>query len=169
MRSLRFIAGLLVAVVLHVVVVRLFVHLSPAVDFFLVLALFNAIGGNLGAGLVGGLVAGLMADALTGGHFGLHGFANTLAGYGTALTSRRLVIQKATGVMLVFSLASAGQQAIIVGLKLLLLPEAALPTPSWTAARVLVVGVLGFLGFSIQGHFTRGVESWRRNRTARLR
>jgi rod shape-determining protein MreD len=169
MRSLRFIVGLLAAVLLHVIVVRLFAEVSPAVDLFLVLALFNALGGRLGAGLFGGLVAGLTADVLTGGLYGLHGFANTIAGYGTAFASRRLVIQKATGVMLLFSLAAAVQQAIIAGLKLLLLPEAALPTPSWIAARVVVVGIVGFLGFAVKGRYASGVESWRRNRTARLR
>ena len=169
MRSLRFIGGLVAAVVLHVLVVRLFPGVSPAVDFFLAWALFNAIGGNLGAALLGGLVSGLLADALTGDLYGLHGFANTLIGYGTAFTARRLVIQKSTGVMLVFSLAAAAQQGIIVGLKLLLLPGAALPTPSWIAARVVVVGVLGVLGFILRKRYSRGVESWRRNRTARLR
>jgi hypothetical protein len=71
--------------------------------------------------------------------------------------------------MLLFSLSAAGQQAIIVGLKLLLLPEAALPPPSWIAVRVAVVGVMGFLGFTMRGRFSRSVESWRRSRTARLR
>lgn len=169
MRSLRFGVGLVVAIMLHVVVVRLFAEVAPAVDFFLVLALFNTIDGNLGAGLLGGLVAGLTADALTGGLYGLHGFANTITSYGTAFASRRLVIQKAIGVMLLFSLAAAVQQAIIVGLRLLLLPEAALPTPSWIAARVATVGVLGFLGLALKGRFIKGAENWRRNRTARLR
>ena len=88
---------------------------------------------------------------------------------GQRLPRRRLVIQKPTGFMLVFSLAAAAQQVIIVGLKLLLMPGAALPTPSWIAARVVVVGVLGVLGFILRKRYSRGVESWRRNRTARLR
>lgn len=169
MKSLRFLGGLVAAVVVHVLAVRLFPEASPAVDVFLVLALFNALGGSLAGGLAGGLIAGLAADSLTGGLYGLHGFANTLAGYGTAFACRRLVIQKATSVGLLFSVAAAAQQAIIVGLKLLLLPEAALPPTTWMATRVLVSGALGLVGFALRGRLVRGVQSWRRNRTARLR
>ncbi|MDH3254992.1 MAG: rod shape-determining protein MreD [Acidobacteriota bacterium] len=169
MRSLRFGAGLLVAIVLHVVAVRILGELSPAVDFFLVVVLFNAVDGNLVAGLLGGVAAGLTADALTGGLFGLHGFADTVIGYSSALASRRIVIQKAVGVMLLFSLAAAVQQALIVGLRLVLLPEAALPTVPGIAARIAVVGLLGYVGFSGRGYFTRGLERWRSSRRARLR
>lgn len=169
MRGLRFAIALGVVVILHVVIVRLFGRASSLVDLFLVLALFNAIGGNLVAGLFGGLAAGLAADTLTGGLYGLHGFADTIAGYGTALASRRLVIQKAGNIFIAFSLAAAVQQAIIVGLRLVLLPEAAMPTTAGILGRIIVVGALGFLGFWARERFTKGAAKWRRNRRARLR
>ena len=169
MRSVKFAIGLVAVVVFHLVAVRLFGEVSSFVDLFLVLALFNALDGSLVAGLLGGMIAGLAADTFTGGLYGLHGFADTIAGYGMAVASRRLVIQKSGGVLLAFSLAAAVQQAIVIGLRMLLLPETALPTLVGLVARILGVGVLGFLGHVGRQRWVRGVARWRSNRRARLR
>jgi rod shape-determining protein MreD len=169
MRALEFFIGLVAAVILHMVLVRVTGGVSLAVDLFLLLALFNALDGNPTFGLLGGLVAGLTADTLTGGLYGLHGFADTLAGYGLAVATRRLVIQRATGIFLAFSLAAAVQQAILVGLRLVLLPETSLPSIFGLVTRVLGVGVLGFLGYAGRKRWILGVQRWRSSRTARLR
>ena len=169
MRSVKFVVGLVVVVTLHLVFARLFGEVSSVLDLFLVLALFNAIDGNLAAGLFGGLIAGLAADTLTGGLYGLNGFADTIAGYGMAVASRRLVIQKAGGIFLAFSLAAAVQQAVLIGLRLLLLPETALPPLPGLVARILGVGALGFLGYVGRQRWFSGVARWRSSRRARLR
>jgi rod shape-determining protein MreD len=169
MRALKFFVGLVVAVMLHMVSVRVTGGVSLAVDLFLLLALFNALDGNPTAGLMGGFVAGLTADTLTGGLYGLHGFADTLAGYGMAVATRRLVIQRSAGIFLAFSLAAAVQQAILVGLRLLLLPETSLLSVSGLVTRVLGVGVLGFLGYAGRKRWLLGIHRWRSSRMARLR
>ena len=169
MRSVKFSIGLVVVVILHLVVVRIFGEASSALDLFLVLALFNALDGGLVGGLLGGMIAGLATDTFTGGLYGLHGFADTIAGYGMAVASRRLVIQKAGGVFLAFSLAAAVQQAIVIGLRMLLLPETALPPLVGLLARILGVGALGFFGYVGRKRWITGVARWRSNRRARLR
>ena len=84
MRSIRFAAGLVLAVLAYAGAVRVMPGLAQAVDPFLVVAVLNALGGSSLAGFAGGLASGLVQDALTGGLFGLYGFANTLIGYAAA-------------------------------------------------------------------------------------
>ena len=169
MRSLRFALSLVIVVLLHAIGVRVLPGFSQAVDLFLVLVLFNAVNASLGAGLLGGLAAGMVADALTGSLYGLHGAADTLIGYGAALASQRLVIQRPATVMLLFAVAAVAQQALLFGLRMLLLADPSLPDPAWLVARVLTVGILGLVGYAGQRQFASGVEKWRRTRRSRLR
>ena len=169
MRGLKYAAGLVVAIVLHLVGVSLFDGFSQVVDLLLVVTLFNAIGGNLVAAMLGGLGAGLVTDAVTGSLYGLYGFADTIVGYGAAFAAKRLVIQRATGVWLVFSLAAAVQQALTMGLSELLLEDPSLPGFSSVAARVVTTGVIGVIGFLGHRRALRSFGIWRRNRTARLK
>ena len=166
----RFLLALAVAVVVHAGGIEVWPAFSRAVDVFLVLALFGALGGNLLAGLFGGMVAGLVMDALTGPRlYGLHGLANTVVGYGTAWASQRLVIQRASGVMLIFALAAAVQQALLLGLLIALLPSPEVPTSPWLLAKVGSTSLLGWAFFLGRGELRRRSERWRRSRTGKLR
>lgn len=169
MRALRFAAVLLATVLAQLAGVRLIEDFPRAVDLLLVLVVFNGLRGDLAAGLFGGLAAGLVSDALTGGLYGLHGFADTIVGYGTAYAAQRLVIQRPSSVMLMFALAAVSQQAVLTGLVLLLQPEAQLPVLPWVLIKVGTVGLLGWVLFSIGRWSRRRFLSWRRSRTARLR
>ena len=169
MRALRFGIALVVAALLQFAGLQVFPWFTLAVDFFLVIAVFNAMDGVVVAGMLGGCVAGLVTDALTGGPFGLFGFANTVIGYGTATAALRLVIQRASSSLLVFCLAAAAQQAIILALSLLLLPSPEAPDLRWIAVKVVTTGVLGLGLYLGRGRFRRRVEDWRRTKTARIR
>ncbi|MCP4200436.1 MAG: rod shape-determining protein MreD [bacterium] len=169
MRAVKFLAGLLVAAMVHVLGVRLFDGFSSAIDVFLVVALFNALGGSPLAGLLGGLVTGWCADAMTGGLYGTYGFCNTLVGYGAAVAAQRLVIEKTSGVFLLFSLGAAVQQLLLVALSRLLRPGAAPPELTWLMVMFATVGLTGAVGFMLQGRALRWRNTWRRNRAARLR
>lgn len=169
MRLVRFFVGLLVAAVLHFVGVRLFDNFSSAIDVFLVVALFNALGGSPLAGLLGGLATGWCADVMTGGLYGIYGFCNTLVGYGAAVASQRLVIQKTGGVFLLFSLGAAVQQLLLVALLRLLSPETEPPGPAWLLVLLATAGASGAVGFLLRQRVGRLRSAWRRNRTARLR
>lgn len=169
MKLLELAAGLTGALIVHFLGVRLFDDFSSAIDVFLLVTLFNALSGNLLSGLFGGLAAGWLADVVTGGLYGLHGFANTVVGYGGALAAQKLVVQKPTSVFLLFALGAAGQQFLLVGLSLLLQPGSIEPQPIWLAVKFASVGAVGALGFWLRRRALGWRSAWRRNRTATLR
>ena len=116
-----------------------------------------------------GLAVGLLQDELTSKPFGLFGFADTIVGYVTARLAQRLVIQRPTGVLAVVSFASALQQAVAVGLALVLLPSPELPSPVWVAVKAGVCGLLGLIVHVVMGNWHRSSEARRRGRMNRLR
>ncbi len=99
----------------------------------------------------------------------MHGFADTIIGYGTAYAAQRLVIRRPPGVFLMFALAAAAQQAILVGLVVMLLADPALPDLTWTLIRVAATGVAGVLFVLARRQTTQRVEAWKRSRTSRLK
>jgi rod shape-determining protein MreD len=161
--------ALAVATLLQVAGVSLFPQFSLAVDFFLVIVVFNAMDGNSAAGMFGGTAAGLVTDGLTGGYFGLFGIANTVVGYGTAITAQRLVIQRPASSLLVFSVAAAAQQLILLGISLLFVAHADLPQYSWILVKVGTTGVLGGVLYLANRRMRSRVEMWRRTRKTRIR
>lgn len=169
MRGLKFAGALLVALLIHLLAVRLLPDFPVFVDLFLVLFLFNALDGHLMAGLLGGCAAGLVTDALTGGFFGLHGFANTLVGYGSALASKRVVIEHATGALLFFGVATLAQQAVLALLSLILLPGSPLPGTVSVGVKVLTTGVLGALLFFGRSRLAGVSARWRKMRRGKIR
>lgn len=169
MASLRFAAALLAVTLLHFAGGRLFEDFARAVDLFLVLVVFYALGSGLVAATVVGVVAGLVTDAVTGGLYGLHGFADTIIGYGTAYAAQRLVVRRPPGVFLIFSLAAALQQAILVGLVVLLQTGPALPELYWMLLKVGTTGVAGVALVLARGWVLRRAEGWRRRRASKLK
>lgn len=169
MRALRFGVALIIAALAQFAGMQFFPWFTLAVDLFLVIAVFNALDGAVLAGMLGGCVAGLVADALSGGPFGLFGFANTVVGYGTASAVLRLVIQRASSSLLVFCLAAAAQQATMLALSLLLLPNPAAPDLRWIGVKVATTGVLGLGLYLGRGRFVKLSDDWRRARTAKIR
>ena len=68
-----------------------------------------------------------------------------------------------------FALAAAAQQAILVGLVVMLLADPALPDLTWTAIKVVGTGVIGMLFILFRGVSIRRFEAWKRTRTSRLK
>jgi len=169
MRSLRFAAALVVATLLHVAGIHLFAFFSSAVDLFLIIIVLNALDGDSLAGMLGGTAAGLVADGLSGGLFGLHGLAGTIVGYGTAFAVQRLVIQRAPGVFLLFALAAAAQQVVLMGLSLLMVSRPEAPGIVWPAVKVATTGVLGTLAYLGRERLGRRLERLRSARPTRIR
>lgn len=169
MRSLRFAAGLVAGILIHSAGLWLAPQFTLAVDVFLVLLVFNGRDGNTLAGMLGGMAAGLVSDALSGGPFGLYGLVDTMVGYGTAYASQRLVIQRAAGVFLLFSLAAAAQQVLLMGVALVIMPEPEFAHYYWVVVKVATSGLLGVMLFAARSRLTTRVEGWRRSRTAKIR
>lgn len=169
MDTLKLLAAIALAALVHFVGMSLWPGFARSVDVFLVVVALHGLGGNSLSALLVGLVAGLLQDTLTSGPFGLFGFADTIVGYVTARLAQRLVIQRPTGVLGVVSFASALQQAVAVVLTLVLLPSPELPSPLWVAVRAGACGVLGMAIHVAMSNWRRSSESRRRGRMNRLR
>jgi rod shape-determining protein MreD len=156
-QSLKLLAGIVLAALVHFVGVRLWPDFARATDIFLVVVALHGLRGNSLSGLLVGLLVGLLQDTLTSGPFGLFGFADTIIGYVTARLAQRLVI------------ASALQQAIIVGLTFVLLPTPAPLDPFWAVVRAGSCGVLGMFLYIAGGRWRSSSETRRRGRMSRLR
>ena len=169
MRSLKLLAAVVLAALVHFVGVRLWPDFARAIDVFLVVvALYGLEASSLSALLVGMLV-GLVQDIPTNMPFGVFGFADTIIGYVTARLAQRLVIQRPTGVLALVGFASALQQAIVFGLAFVLLPSPETPSPVWTAIRAAACGVLGMAVYVVGGSWHRSAETRRRGRMSKLR
>lgn len=169
MPALRLVMAIALAALAHFVGMSVSPLFGRVVDVFLVVVALHGLRGNSLSGLLVGFLVGLLHDTLTGGPFGLFGFAGTIIGYVTARLAQRLVIQRATGVLAVVAFASALQQAIVVGLSLLLLPAPELPSPLWVAIQAGASGVLGLVVYIASGHWRRSADARRRGRMSRLR
>ncbi|MEA2563674.1 MAG: hypothetical protein QOH06_5178 [Acidobacteriota bacterium] len=169
MPALKLLAGLAAAVLFHLGLMKLWPELARPLDVFLVVVVLYGLGGNSLASLFAGMLVGLVHDTLTNNPFGLFGFADTIVGYSAARLAQRLVIQRVTGVLAVVSFAAALQEAIVVGLMVMLLPDPQLPTPLGVALKAALCGVLGMVLYIAGSRWQQGSESRRRNRMSRLR
>lgn len=168
MRILRFFLGLGLALLTHFVGVRLVPQFPLATDLFLVVLVFQGLEGDALAGLLAGVLVGLVQDTLGGGIYGLYGVTDTIVGYATAKVAQRVVIQRPTGVMLAFTLASAAQQVLLALLALTVFPDPVLPQPAWALVRVGTTAFVGLAVWTGLGFWRSRYASWRTNRTARV-
>ena len=169
MKLLWFFLGLAAAAALHALASRLAVGFPAAVDLFLVLAVYNSLSSPLAWSTAGGAAAGLARDALSGGLYGLNGFADTLVAYLAARLRERLVIQKPLEAGLLFALAAAAQLAVLATLQFLLVSGAELPGLGTLAARMVTCGVLGPLLLLLDRRLRAAAGRWREQRRRRLK
>lgn len=169
MLAVRYVAALLIVLLVHSLGVWMVPEFARAIDLFVVLVVLTGLRADSFAGLAGGLVAGLAQDVLSAGLFGLHGFADTLVGYGSARLSQRLVIERPSGVLLVAAAGSIVQQAVLVGLAFALLPEGELPEPTWIGIRAASSGVIAMVVFAAGARWRSGSQARRLSRSKRLR
>jgi rod shape-determining protein MreD len=168
LRILRFFIGLGLALVMHFVGLELVPRFPLAIDLFLVVLVFQGLDGDALAGLLCGVAIGLVEDTLGGGVYGLYGVTDTVVGYATAKVAQRVVIQRATGVLLAFTLASAAQQVLLAALALAVLPDPVLPQPLWALLRVGLTALVGVVVWSALGSWRMRYASWRSSRTSRV-
>jgi rod shape-determining protein MreD len=169
MRFLEFGVMLVTAILVQLLGSHLSGNFVLLVDTFLLITVLFALQGGVVGGMFAGLVAGLAADALSGGPFGLHGFADTIIGYGTALTAHRLVIQRASGVFAVAAAAAAVQQIVLLVLRWVLLESPPTAGVGWLLARVALTGVLAAIVYLMTLRLQQRLAAWRESRGARIR
>ncbi len=169
MKLLRFVVGLICAVLIQTLGLRLFSHFALAFDPFLILVVYHSLDGSPAWSSIGGSVAGLAQDALSGGPYGLHGFANTLVAFAASRLQQRLVIQQSSQVGLLFVLSAALQMAILASLQFLIVSGAELPGLGSMAARLVSSGIIGAMLFVLAGKARAWNKSWRARRQTRLK
>lgn len=169
MKLVRFLVGLVLAALVQAVGLRVSPHFSLALDPFLILAVYHALDSTPAWSTVGGSVAGLAHDALSGGLYGLNGFANTLVAHVSARLRQRLVVQQPQQVALLFVLAAALQLTVLTVLQLSLVSSAELPGLGTMAARMAFSGVVGASLFVLAGKSRQWRGQWRARRRGRLK
>ena len=168
MRTARFLVGLLLATAFQILGIHLWGPFLLVIDLFLVLAVAASLDHGPVGSMLAGSVAGLVQDALTGGLFGLNGFADTFVAWSASRLKQRIVIQRPLEVGLLFSLAAALQQTLLVLLQFLMLPGGELPGLEVMALRMVTAGAIGMTLFVFLQRSRQKLESWRERRRRRL-
>lgn len=169
MNTRGFLIGLAAVLVVHLAGVQISPYFSRAIDLFIVLTMLNALDGRTVSGMFGGFICGLCFDAFSGQPFGLYGFANTLAGYLTAVVVHRLITRHPLGLLAVMAVASTVQQASLVVLAWMAIPNPDLPQLPWLALRVTTSSLLGLLLYLLGRRIQRSREQRRLTRRSPIK
>ncbi|MEL7058724.1 MAG: rod shape-determining protein MreD [Acidobacteriota bacterium] len=163
---LRFALALVGAAALHVATHWAMPSVASWIGPFLILSASVGLRATPAMAALGGSVAGLAHDALTGGPFGLFGFADTAVAYLVARVEQRVVVQQALQVALLFALAAALEGALVALVQFAVVASDQLPSPVASAARVATTALAGAALFTLGGRL-RAAESERRERRRR--
>lgn len=168
MRLGRFLAALVAAAFFQTLGLHLYSSHFVAIDLFLVVAVYFSLDDPPVASMLRGTAAGLAQDALTGGLFGLHGFADTFVAWAASRVRQRVVVQQPLQVGLLFALAAALQHTLLVALQYFMLPGSLLPGLGSMAVRMVATGVVGTLVYVLAGLVRRRLKAWRERRRRKL-
>ncbi len=166
---LRFVIGLICAVLLQTIGLRLFAQFALVFDPFLILVVYHSLDGSPAWSSVRGSAAGLVQDALSGRPYGLHGFANTLVAYAASQLRQHLVIQQPLQVGLLFVLSAALQLATLASLQVMMVSGAELPGLGSMVTRLTSSGAAGAILFVFAGKSRDWVRRRRARKRARLK
>jgi rod shape-determining protein MreD len=168
-RLARFLGALAVAALFHFIGSRIWPGFPRAIDLFLLVTALEARHGQPVVGMFAGLASGLLADALSGGPFGLHGFANTAVGYGIATAAQQLVVQRTSGLAALFAAGAAAQQAILALLALVFRDRVELPDPIWLPVQVGAAALLGLAWTNSAEALARRFRFWQKHKSSKLK
>lgn len=169
MTVLRWAVGFLVAVAVYLVGVEVWPRFPVFFDpLLVVVVLFAFRHGPISSQLVG-LVSGFLLDGLSGALWGLHGFAGTLVGFTVAVLAGRIVMGRQRVRILLFAVASALQQAVLVIMILLVVPRPDLPPLAPGLARIGITAGVGALLLAAGRRFGARWKRWKEKRMRRLR
>lgn len=170
MTFVKFLLALLAAYLVQLLGVAISPLFPRVVDpFLLVVVWYSMRTGPVGAELIG-TATGLLQDALSGGLFGLHAFADTIVGYAVALAAQRVVVGQQAARVLIFAASAAVQQLVLIGLLRSMVGESS-PFPSWGSVigKIVTTALLGALLISMESRARTGWSSWQRRRSRILR
>ncbi len=170
MKLLRNLIGLLAMIALHVALQQFVPAVGRLLDPFLVWIVLQGLAANPLRGMLAGLVGGWCEDALTGESlFGLHGVAGTMVGYLVAQATRQLSTASLPVLGLLFALAAALHEALLMALQMLLNASPATLDPAWVGVRALLNGVFGIALIQGGGRMGRWGQELRQSRRRKIR
>lgn len=169
MTLVRLLFALAVVVVLQTLGVSLWRDFTIWVDPFLILTLYFSLGRPVNQSAGAGTLAGLTHDALSGGLFGLHGFADTLVAWLSAVFQQRVVTQQPLSVSLLFAIATALQTVTLALLQMLMVNDGATPDPRSFLGRIVTSAAFGCALFIADKRLRKAEHRWREQRRRRLR
>jgi rod shape-determining protein MreD len=165
-RALKLAAALGTALVAHLFLLALAPASTRLIDPFLLALVYAALPGRPGWAAIAGAILGLAHDALSGGLYGLHGFAGTAVAYVMARAARLVDLHhKPYYVALFFACAVVLEQLVLQGLLLFLVQRAVpleLADLALRAAIAAPLGVLLVAACSRFGEWSRGMLRRRR-------
>ena len=169
LRVLRFVAALVVAFFVHLVLVRLLPSFSRGLDVFALVMVWFAMTSNSGAGTLFGAVAGLVHDIASGSPLGLNGFSGSLSGYLVSRTAQQIESTQLSVVAVFFAMGVAIHEAVRALLVYLLVDAANAPELLWVGVRIATSALLGLVLVLVRRRLSGRLESWRHLRRRRVR
>ena len=168
MRVLRFVAALVAALLAHLVLVAVVPPSARVLDPFLLATAYLAMTSRPAGAAAQGAVIGLVHDGLSGGLYGLQGFACTLVGFVMARTVRLVDLHKSYYVALYFACSVLLQQLVLQGLLLLLTQQPEAIAPLDLLLRVALAGPIGALLVAGCEHIGESFSAFRARRRAEI-
>jgi rod shape-determining protein MreD len=165
----RFLLALAGAYLAQLLGLALTPHFPRAVAPFLLVVVWFAMRTSPVLAQLLGAACGLVEDALTGGLYGLHAFADTLVAYGVALAVQRVVVGQQAARVLIFAGAAALQQLVLAGLLVAMLDQPPRPSPGFALLKVATTALLGAVLISLESRARTQWSAWQRRRSRQLR
>jgi rod shape-determining protein MreD len=141
---------------------------ARVLDPFLIAAVFLAMSSPPGSAAAQGAAIGLVHDGLSGGLYGLQGFAVTLIAFVMARTVRLVDLPKSYYVALYFGCAVLLHQLVVQGLLLLLTQQPEPVAPFELGLRVALGAPAGALVVVAYRHAAESWWTWRASRRAEV-
>jgi rod shape-determining protein MreD len=165
-------AGILLAIVLALTAqttIARYVAGKAAVDLVLVAVVYVALTSGSVAGLLTGTVAGLIQDSLVStGLIGIGGLANSIVGFVAGIVGTQFIVAQSLPRFVVFFVATVAQQAIIIGLSVVLGQQSFDAPYARVAGEALANAVVGVAAFQLMELLPGAVER-RRMGKSRIR
>jgi len=165
-------AGILLAIVLALTAqttIARYIAGQAAVDLVLVAVVYVALTSGSVAGLLTGTVAGLIQDSLVStGLIGIGGLANSIVGFVAGIVGTQFIVAQSLPRFVVFFVATVAQQAIIIGLSVVLGQQSFDAPYARVAGEALANAVVGVAAFQLMELLPGAVER-RRMGKSRIR
>lgn len=166
---LRFLLGLAAAVAVHVLGMQIHPATPQYFDPFLVLVIYVSMRASTARSVLAGTLVGWVQDAMTGGLYGLHGFADTATAYLISAVRQRFVVQQPAQVAVLSAVGGIFQGSVLVGLQMALVTGAELPEPVPTVVKVVLTGLATLAVYVGSNRFFSWERRRREQRNRRVR